>query len=136
MDQLGWLSAACRGEVGLAPYIVKVEIPVVQKVLSYSTAQALTVIGFQFQLSVAPDVVEVFAHCLKIVAGARQYLHDRLRRPADSPPDLLQLRWRQSAARLARPTAAIAHDVQKRFAVSNPKGPLGHSQCSSWSHWP
>src|SRR5580658_1464661 len=94
MDQLGWLSAVRCGEVGLATYIVEVEIPVVQKVLSYWTIQAITVVGLQFKLSVTPDVVEVLAHCLKIVAGTRQYLHDGLRRLPDSPPDLLHLRRR------------------------------------------
>src|SRR5580692_2509877 len=59
MDQLGWLSPVRCGEVGLATHIVEVEIPVVQKILSHSTTQGITVVGLQFEVSVTPDVVEV-----------------------------------------------------------------------------
>src|ERR1035441_8479182 len=55
MDQLGWLSSFGGGEGCLSPHVVDVEIPVVQQPLSDPTAQALTVIGLQFQLSVRSE---------------------------------------------------------------------------------
>ena len=136
MDELWRLSALRGGEGSLASHVVEVEIPVVQEILSYPPTQAITVIGFEFQFSIAPDVVQVFAHGLEVVAGTRQYLHHRFRRPPDSPPDLLHLRRRHSAARLARPTAAIARDVQQGLPFSNPKRLLRHAPSSSWSHSP
>src|ERR1035438_7995208 len=56
MDKLGWLSAFGDGEGCLTPHVVDVEVPVVQQRLTDPIAQALAVIGFQFQLSVAPKV--------------------------------------------------------------------------------
>jgi hypothetical protein len=112
MNELGRLSGFGGGEGCLASHVIDVEIPIIQQLLSVPTTQALAVVGLQLQLSIAPDVVQVFADGLEVVARTWEYLNDRLRRPPDSPLDLLQLRRRQSAARLAWPASAIANDVQ------------------------
>ena len=96
------------------------------KPMNGSTAQALTVIGFQFQLSVASDVVEVFAHGFEVVAVARQHLYDCFWGSLDGPPYLLYLRLGELSSGLAGASATVGDQIEKWLPLSNPKCPLGH----------
>ncbi|MGC2463249.1 MAG: hypothetical protein WA446_20115 [Steroidobacteraceae bacterium] len=118
MDELARTSAFGGGEGCLTPHVVDVEVPVAQQRLTDPTAQALTVIGFQFQLSVAPDVVEVFAHGLEVAVIARQHLYDCLRGSLDGPPDLLYLCRRKPTTRLAGASATVGDQIEKRLTLA------------------
>jgi hypothetical protein len=68
MNELWRLSAVRGTECFLSPHVVDIEVPIVQEVISHPAAKTLSVVGFQFELSFATDIVHVFTHRFKIVA--------------------------------------------------------------------
>src|SRR5271155_1853895 len=84
VNQLRWLSALGGGEGCLTTHVVDIEVPVIQQRSSGPSAQALTIVGFKFELAVTPDVVEMLAHRLEVVAIPREHLHDHFWRSLDS----------------------------------------------------
>jgi hypothetical protein len=72
-----------------------------------------TIVGLEAKFSIPADVVEMFPRSSQIIAGARQHFDDHFRRTLHSPPDVLDLRSRQSATILARATPPVAHNIEQ-----------------------
>jgi hypothetical protein len=112
VDELRRLSALGTGEGCLTPHLVDIEIPIVQERFAAPTAQVLSVVGLERKFSVPPDVVQMLAHRLEVVAIPREHFYNRFWRSLDGPADLLDLRRCEVRAGLSRASASAGYQVE------------------------